>query len=307
MAVRTNTRRRQRQSQGATLLGFALIAAAIVVAAAFARPPVATLEAEAEPTIVAQFDTIPVRVPRSGVPAGTRVTEIEFETVMFPRHQIPHGAILDIEPYQESFTTAPLPARLPLFPENFSAIGSVQNPVIDRIPQGMRAMTIRVDATSAVEGWAGSGSVVDVLLIQQNETTVVAERVKILSAERQVTPVGASGSSPQVPSTVTLLVTQEQCLAINTAIPLGRIAFALRSARDESPWTSPTFRAQSLRDGRLVKDSSGAITGFATVKVSAEKGSASESSFALANGRWVKTETRPEGFLVATQSVHEAQ
>lgn len=77
---------------------------------------------------------------------------------------------------------------------------------------------MRVDATSSVEGWAGSGSLVDVLLIQKDRTTVVAEKVKVLSSERSSSPV-EGGASPSVPSTATLLVTQEQCLAINTAIP----------------------------------------------------------------------------------------
>ena len=44
------------------------------------------------------------------------------------------------------------------------------------------------------------------VLVEQSQTTVIAEKVKVLSAERSVTPVEGS-EAPSVPSTITLLVT----------------------------------------------------------------------------------------------------
>lgn len=68
------------------------------------------------------------------------------------------------------------------------------------------------------------------ILIQRDKTTVIAEGVKILSSERSVSPVEGN-AAPNVPSTATILVTQEQCLAINTAVSLGRLSFSLKETQ----------------------------------------------------------------------------
>ena len=276
-----------------TLVGLALLGTAIVGAAFILREGRYPTVVQPPPPVVAQFDAVAVPVPVEPVAGGTRIKQIKFKNVMYPRHQLPEGALLDIAPVREGIVAAPLPANLPLFRANIT-LTMPGNPVTERIPPGMRAMTLKVDATAAVEGWAGSGTIVDVLLIEKDRTTVVAEKVKILSAERSVSPV-EGGGTPHVPSTVTLLVTQEQCLAINTAIPRGRIAFALRSGRDEATWGDPIYTAEKLKGGDALSESTrDTISGYAIVH-----GSSGGNSFALANGRWVRAEAVPEGFLVA--------
>ena len=281
---------RQKKSNLAAslVLGLALIAGAILVRESKDR----AMTVQTAP-VVSEFDTVEIPVPVDPVAAGTSVKEIKFRTSRFPEHQVPADALRALDSIINAVAIAPLPAGLPLFEANFSHTAHVNNPVLERIPAGMRAMTVKVDATSAVEGWAGSGSIVDVLLIEKNRTAVVAEKVKILSAERSVSPVEGS-SAPNVPSTVTLLVTQEQCLAINTAIPLGRIAFALRSARDQESWAQTVYTPEKLKGGAVVAESKGAITGY--ISVSHTKG---RDAFALSDGRWVRTEIVPEGFFVS--------
>ena len=229
MATRmTALPRRSINSVRQTLAGAAFGASVVCAFAFFHLKAKAEQAVVTQEPIVAAYDMVEVPVPVQPVLAGTRVSDITFRRISYPRHQVPAGAVLDPGHLRDSISATVLPANMPLFAENFSKRMPGINPVVERIPPGMRAMTIRVDATSAVEGWAGSGSVVDVLLVTHDKTAVIAEQVKVLSAERVVTPVEGA-SSPQVPSTATLLVNQEQCLAINTAIPLGKIAFALRS------------------------------------------------------------------------------
>ncbi len=291
MAVRSATRRISRRHRGGTAGPLVLAIALAIAAVAFLRQPTPQPAVVTQP-VVAEFDAVKVPVPSEFVPAGTRMRDVKFKTMSYPKHQLPAGALMSLEGYVEAVAVAPLPANLPLFASNLSLTAQASNPVLERIPPGMRAMTIRVDATSAVEGWAGSGSVVDVLLVEKERTTVIAEKVKVLSAERSVSPVEGS-SAPSVPSTVTLLVTQEQCLAINTAIPLGKIAFALRSIKDEENWNDTIFTPDNLKQG-VVPEQRLAVSGYVSVK---EQGK--EHSFALADGKWVKTEVVPEGFFVS--------
>lgn len=246
----------------------------------------------AAPVFVAEYELVQVPVPAEPVPAGTKFSDIKLKNVSLPKHQVPEGALTDTIRLLETVTLSPLPANLPFFENNFSRTAHKSNPVIERIPQGMRAMTIKVDATSSVEGWAGSGTIVDVLLVENDRTTVIAENVRILSAERSVSPVEGS-ASPDVPSTVTLLVTQEQCLAINTAIPRGKLAFALRSFGDEANWNDRTFTSDQLVNHETQTKPEANIKGY--VEIKDDKGS---KSFALSDGKWLKTQAKPEGFLV---------
>ncbi len=295
MVRRGDPRQGMRRRRGGGVLQSVLIASSIIVAGFILSKRTEPVAVVPKPTVVAEFDTIEVPVPAQFVPTGTKVKDIVFKTVAFPKHQVPEGALVSVGMYSEAYALSPLPANLPLFKENLSVAGAGSNSVLERIPAGMRAMTIKVDATAAVEGWAGSGSVVDILLIEKEKTTVVAERVKILSAERSVSPVEGS-ASPNVPSTVTVLVSQEQCLAISTAIPLGRIAFALRSLRDEETWQSTSYTAERLKGGTRARgETRSVVTGYVSIK-----GKGSDASFALADGRWVRTEVVPEGFLASS-------
>ncbi len=270
----------------------------IVVALLLTRKEQHTVQAtEIKPTIVAEFDTVSVSVPTVLIPTGTKVKAIKFHQILYPKHQIPQGALISLEDYMEAVTIAPLPANLPIFTENLTLNASSSNQVVESIPHGMRAMTLQVDATSAVEGWAGSGSIVDVLLIEKDKTAVVAEKVRILSAERSMQQL-SDGESPTVPRTVTILVTQEQCLSINTAIPLGRIAFALRGTADDERWLDTSFSSEELKGkSRVVRNSDNVINGYVSIKGEGEQ-AGKEKKFALAGNKWVPTEGVPDGFFV---------
>jgi len=302
MAVRKSSgagrRYRKGNNLGLVMLGVCLMGAAWIIAGGSNSTDNQAAPVQSAP-VVAQFDTVKVPVPTAPVAAGTKIGDIKVQMVSFPAHQVPTGAVRDLSPYGDAIAITPLPGNLPIFKQNLSLTAGSTNPVIDKIPEGMRAITIRVDATSSVEGWAGTGATVDVMLVQSEGTSVIAERVKILSSERSVQPV-QGGSSPLIPSTVTLLVTQEQSLAINTAIPLGKLAFALRSLSDEGVWGDTRFHTERLKN----LPRSGAterISGY--VKIG---GGTEDQSFALTHRGWVPTEAVPQGFLPGSPRVAEA-
>jgi Flp pilus assembly protein CpaB len=244
-----------------------------------------------EPIVVGSFDTVSVPVPIEPVKAGSLVRDVRFKLVQYPKHQLPEGAITNVESRYGAYVTRDLPAALPLFEANLSLGMPVHNPVAERIPDGMRAMTVNVDVTSAVEGWAGSGSLVDVLLITPKGTRVIAEKVKILSTERIVAAVDGS-ASPEVPSTATLLVTQEQCLTISTAIPHGKISFVLRNTKDDGEWTNVRYAAGQLHSG-IEPVAKSKMQGYIAMKD--EQGG--KKSYALRDGEWTKVQEAPAGFF----------
>ncbi len=244
---------------------------------------------------IPEFSVVEVPVPERPVPAGTLLREVRVRRERYPEHQLPSGALRDLEALRDGVVLAALPAGLPILRENIGSQDEATNPILGHIPPGMRAMTVRVDATAAVEGWVRGGSVVDVLLVEKARTSVVAEKVKVISAERSLSPVDAAGS-PAIPSTVTLLVTQEQCLAINTAVPLGKIAFALRSQRDSEGWRDTHFSSDDLASAQ---DSQPKMNVEGVVSV----GEGTQARrFALVNGAWLPAQDIPKGFLLANRA-----
>ena len=290
MAKKLNPIMKQKRN-GLSILGFAIVLFGIFgfIASQKSRVAVAAFN---EPIYVAELSSISIPVPENVVPAGTPIEKIKLRVVSLPENLIKGtDAVVDLSVLQGKIAQVPLTAGMPLYLKNFEPQTNLINPVIDNIPQGMRAMTIKVDAQNAIEGWAGSGAYVDLLLVEKNLTTVIAENVKILSAERSVAPV--ESNAPSIPSTFTLLVTQEQCLAINTAMPRGKIAFALRNNSDLETWNAKTFSADSLSRHNISEKVKSSVNGF--VEIKGEKG---RKLFALSNDKWIKTSSKPEGFLV---------
>jgi len=300
MATRVRASHLRRYSAGGSLLGILAISlgvgsAAYVLGKGFAPQP----PREQYKAYVPEYNVVEVPVPERPVPAGTSMREVKVRLEKFPSHQLPKGVVRDLAPFISRVAIVPLPGGLPIIESNIGDSEEASNPIIGKIPPGMRAMTVKVDATSAVEGWARSGSIVDVLLVEKSRTTVVAEAVRVISAERSLSP-GLGGGigqaeAPVVPSTVTLLVTQEQCLAINTAVPLGRIAFALRSAKDDEGWRATHFSSEELAGVKKgqAKSRVGGVVAFGT--------GSERKQYALVDGNWIPADSLPPGFFVQQQ------
>jgi Flp pilus assembly protein CpaB len=290
-----SSQRSRRSTGGRTLLLGVAIPVALGVGLALGGSAKAK---SSEKTIhVPDYEVVYLPVPKDIVPAGTKGSEIATEMVAFPKDIIPAKVLYSLASVHESRSATALPARLPLVEANFSYARSQANPVLERIPEGMRAITINVDIASAVEGWAGSGSHVDVLLVTRQKTVVIAENVEILSAERSVEPIEGE-EAPSVPRTVTILVNQAQALAIVTAIPKGRISFALRRASDESSWDVTEFEASKLTDTGAELSSDSEVTGYVRYTDKGEK-----KGFALTSGKWIPSISEPAGTLL--NSAHQ--
>ena len=107
------------------------------------------------------------------------------------------------------------------------------------IPQGMRAVSIRVDDVVAVAGFVGPGTRVDVLLTgnpaagsQGNEmlTKTIMENVQVLAAGQKIQP-DAHGT-PEKVNVVTLLCSIEDASKLTLATSEGRIQLVLRNPTD---------------------------------------------------------------------------
>ena len=203
--------------------------------------------------IATNDDNVIVPVPSRQIARGEKLRDVPFNKSLWPKSKVPPGALLELQKYQNSLAKISIPALVPVPLTALSSLPVEANLVAEGIPDGMRAITLKVDTESSIEGWARSGNFVDVVLIRtkdkQNselEAKVIAENVRILSSGRSADPSSESESTSNIPTSATLLVSQEDALKIKTASSLGKITFTMRGLGDQLPTTVKTLNQRHL-------------------------------------------------------------
>lgn len=119
------------------------------------------------------------------------------------------------------------------------------------IPEGMRAVSVRVDEVIQVAGFVTPGTRVDVMVTldqqdQQNNpiTKIVLQSVPVLTSGQIVER--APNGEPQTATVVTLLVTPEDAERLVLAATKGRIQLALRNTLDLDSLETEGARLRSL-------------------------------------------------------------
>lgn len=247
MAKKKNMRPiRVRRSPVVPLVGALCLGAVIFLASTRSESTPPRVE------IVAEEESISIPTPTRQIARGERLDNIQFATVRWPKSRLQDGQyLLSVAGLGSTYAMSPLPAHLPVPLASLSTSAPDQNAVAEAIPQGMRAITVKVDAESAIEGWARSGNFIDVILVrtakeQGLESLIIAENVKILSAGASAQPMASGDTAPKAPNTVTLLVSQEDALKIKTASNLGKLTFALRGTGDSSPTVAVSVDQKKL-------------------------------------------------------------
>ena len=187
------------------------------------------------------LDTVELIAPAEPVTKGSRLSQVTLVGVDWQRDKVPEGAIRDIEQAKALYAKVDLPANQPLTKANLQEQPISAGGLGDLLPQGYRAMTIEVDATSSVEGWAQVGASVDVLLTYldkkdgENKTRIIAQKATVISYDGRMTNTQSQDVESAKPvSTVTLSVSTQDMLAITTARSMGRLTLVLRNPEDTS-------------------------------------------------------------------------
>lgn len=119
------------------------------------------------------------------------------------------------------------------------------------IPEGMRAVSVKVDEVIGVAGFVLPGTRVDVLVTltpgadrEEAATRVILQNVQAL-ASGQTIQRNANGE-PQTATVITLLVTPEQAEKLTLGATEGRIQLALRNTLDMAEVETDGIKAASL-------------------------------------------------------------
>ena len=202
-----------------------------------------------------------VVVAKVEIPLGTKITQDQLGWAPIPNASAPVGAFRKVEEVVGRVAITPIGIREPitnlkLAPEGVGA----GLPAV--IPEGYRAMTVKVDDVVGVSGFVMPGSYVDVVAVivpaAQNTAAqgpiskIVLQNIKVLAS-------GAKIDSPQdqrQPSdvkAVTLQVTPEQAEKLVLAANEGKLQLVMRNYSDQEDSRTTGANKASLLTGESVK------------------------------------------------------
>jgi pilus assembly protein CpaB len=183
-------------------------------------------------------DMVDVVVPAQQIDTGTFLEPTMFRIEKRPRLGLSNRIVRSLEEINGYYAKSLIVSEQPLHGDFITKV-KPNSPITANIPEGYRAVTIKVDARSSVEGWARPGAKVDVVWAStvggDMAVTVIVQNAKVLSAERQTDAEGKSQKDKEqvLPSTVTLLVTSDDAAKIQLASTTGTMSLSLRGDSDK--------------------------------------------------------------------------
>src|ERR1041385_8522401 len=114
-----------------------------------------------ERSLLHRAQEVPVVMASRYIPAYTRLDEARLEIRSMPDEYVPKAAARRAEDLKDLVTLAPFNAREPIL---LNKVARSTQSLAAAIPEGMRAMSLAVDAVSGVAGLVRPGDLVDVLL-----------------------------------------------------------------------------------------------------------------------------------------------
>jgi pilus assembly protein CpaB len=203
--------------------------------------PVTTVSAPTQPVVVAAAD----------LALGSALKKEDLTVVPFPAGKAPEGSFSKPEEILERGLIVPVVKHEPILAAKLAPkeAGAGLPPVI---PEGMRAVSVRVNEVIGVAGYVLPGSRVDVIAtasptaqVQDTTSKVVLANVLTLTAGTRIEQDQKEGKPVQV-TVVTLAVTPEQAERLALASTEGKIQLALRNPLDQSAPATPGIKPAIL-------------------------------------------------------------
>jgi pilus assembly protein CpaB len=196
------------------------------------------------PAANAAVATQPVVVAAADLQIGAELRRDDLKIIDWPASAAPHGVFTTLDEVVGRGLVLPLIENEPVLPMKLASreAGAGLPPVI---PQGLRALSVRVNEVIGVAGYVLPGTRVDVLAtLNPTEvrtdvmSKVVLTNVQVLAAGTKIEQ-SADGGKPSPVTVVTLLVDPLEAERLTLASTEGKIQLALRNPLDqEAPSTT---------------------------------------------------------------------
>jgi pilus assembly protein CpaB len=228
---------------------FAVLAIAILAGGGLAygtynfmqNQPIKTVNTPTQPVVVAAAD----------LQIGAEVKKEDLTVVNFPAGHAPQGSFSKPADIIGRGLIVPVVMHEPILSAKLASkeAGVGLPPVI---PEGMRAVSVRVNEVIGVAGYVLPGTRVDVVATasptnERSDTTskLILSNVQVLTAGTRMEQDQEQGKPVQV-TVVTLLVNPEQAERLALASTEGKIQLALRNPLDQGTPATPGIKTAAL-------------------------------------------------------------
>src|SRR5688572_8943395 len=187
---------------------------------------------------------------------GTRLHANHLRVVAWPSRNQVTGAFTDPKELVDRGVISPIGENEPITKSKVASLeaGAGLPPVI---PEGMRAISVRVNEVVGVAGFVVPGTIVDVLVTvraaeSQDEpmTRTVVSKVQVLTAGTKYDQDKSKNGEPIPTSVVTLAVIPEDAERIALASNEGKITLALRNPMDIEATDTKGVKLAALMRGK---------------------------------------------------------
>lgn len=197
-----------------------------------------------------------VVVAKVEIPLGTQVVAEQLMRVQYPAGAVPDGAFDSVEKVVGRVVVTALAAKEPVTDFKLAAEGSAAG-LSAVIPEGYRAMTVKVDDVIGVAGFLQPGTMVDVLTVIQPPdegnarnpiSKIVLQNVKVLASGQNMDRPKNEREAETVRA-VTLQVMPEQAEKLALASVEGKLRLVMRNTADQSDEQTQGANKRSLLTG----------------------------------------------------------
>jgi pilus assembly protein CpaB len=180
-----------------------------------------------------------VVVAKVDIPLGTTIVAEQLTKVPLPSSAVPDGAFNSPEKLVGRVAVVNMAAREPVTDFKLAPEGSAGG-LSSVIPEGYRAMTVKVDDVIGVAGFLRPGAMCDVLtVIEQGDagrrnpiSKIVLQNVKVLASGQNIDKPKDQREAEQVKA-VTLQVTPDQAEKLALASTEGKLRLVMRNSIDQ--------------------------------------------------------------------------
>jgi pilus assembly protein CpaB len=192
-------------------------------------------------------------VARVEVPLGTQLNPDQLQVVQVPKGAVPEQAFSKAEDLVGRVAVNAIGPKEPVTEYRLAPKGSLAG-LAALVPEGYRAITVRVDDEAGVAGLLAPGMLVDLLSIVQPEgapgpiSKIVLQNVKVLATGQNMSLPKEQVEAARV-NTVTLLVTPGEAEKVVLSSSDGRLRLIVRNYVDQRTYETTGSKRTDLLHG----------------------------------------------------------
>ena len=191
---------------------------------------------------------VPVVVAADDIQVGAKLQAQDVTVVTIPPSAVPPGAFSATSKVLGRGAVMPVSKGEFILPSKLAALNAGAG-LPSLIPQGMRAVSVRVNDVVSVAGFVQPGTRVDVLATgtqgsgNERQTTTVLENVAVIAVGKTL---DRSSTDAQTAPVITLLVSPDDAQKLALVSQEGRIQLSLRNPLDTKKGGIGATRTSSL-------------------------------------------------------------